>query len=127
MQDISSDLDKLILFQESQLLKPDIRKSAKELDLLLSDEFIEFCSSGEIVNKQQTITALCEESTISRELMNVTITHLAPTVILVTYVALQTVSTKEAAVSSLRSSVWKRQNDRWQMVFHQGTRLTPTL
>lgn len=127
MQDTPSALDELILFQESQLLKPEIRKSTNELGRLLADEFIEFCSSGDIVNKQQTIAALSEEATTSRELMNVAITHLAPTVILVTYVAIQTGSSKEIPVSSLRSSLWKMKNDQWQMIFHQGTRLARTI
>lgn len=120
----TSELDQLILSQEQQLISPETRKSARALGLLLAPEFIEFTSSGEIANKEQTITALLEEPATSWEVTSFTITHLAPTVILLTYEATRTMAATHAKISSLRSSIWKRSDEWWQMVFHQGTTLS---
>ena len=35
---------------------------------------------------------------------------------------LATHKTTEDGVASLRSSIWKRYGDKWQMIFHQGTK-----
>jgi hypothetical protein len=42
---------------------------------------------------------------------------LAPGVVLVTYRA----GRQHGSEASLRSSIWKRIDGRWQMLFHQGT------
>ena len=43
---------------EERLLSPSTRASADELDLLLSDDFVEFGSSGRVYGKVDTIAAL---------------------------------------------------------------------
>lgn len=40
----------LILNLEKELLKPEVRKSPEKLKELLSEDFIEYCSSGVIYN-----------------------------------------------------------------------------
>lgn len=44
-------LEKLLVLEE-KLLKPDIRTSPKELDLLLADDFFEFGTSGKVLQKK---------------------------------------------------------------------------
>ena len=43
-------LKKHILELEKDLLKPETRKSSEKISELLSDDYIEFCSSGNIYN-----------------------------------------------------------------------------
>ena len=50
--------------------------------------------------------------------------ELAPDVVLVTYVS-KKVAEDQLVISTLRSSIWKRIDGKWQMIFHQGT-MTPT-
>ena len=108
---------------EEELLKPEIRHSPDQVRDLLSDDFIEFGSSGGVFNKQQVIEALEQEgppdSTVRLSLVDFIARRLASDVILVTYRINQEGGTRPE--SRLRSSIWKLTGGRWQMVFHQGT------
>lgn len=106
---------------EERLLQPEVRQSAEAVADLLADDFIEFGSSGQVFNKQQVIEGLQHESPARRALIQFNTTVLAPGVVLATYRAVQYRSPGEPPIYSLRSSLWKLTDDRWQMVFHQGT------
>ena len=103
------------------MLQPDVRKSAQDVADLLADEFIEFGSSGRIFNKQQIIESLQHEPPIQRSLVEFHTSVLPPGVILVTYRAIRRCVADGQPTHSLRSSIWKLIEGRWQMVFHQGT------
>ncbi|MFN6477428.1 DUF4440 domain-containing protein [Nostoc sp. DedQUE07] len=108
---------------EERLLQPDVRKSATDIMDLLADEFIEFGSSGRVFNKQQIIESLQNESIqpLTQRLITEFKTLVLVTgVVLVTYRIVRHISGKQP-VHSLRSSIWKLNNDRWKMIFHQGT------
>ncbi|MEH2139230.1 nuclear transport factor 2 family protein [Nostoc sp.] len=108
---------------EERLLQPDVRKSAKDVMDLLADEFIEFGSSGRVFNKQQIIESLQNEPiepVTQRSITEFKTLVLATGVILVTYHIVRYLS-GEQPVHSLRSSIWKFNNDRWKIIFHQGT------
>ena len=106
---------------EERLLQPNVRKSAEEVSELLANEFIEFGSSGRIFDKQQIIASLQMEPTVRRSLVDFKTWILAPAVVLVTYRAVRQGTSDEQPIYSLRSSIWKLIDGRWQMVFHQGT------
>jgi len=106
---------------ETALHKRGVRSSPKAVSELLADEFVEFGSSGRVYDKPAIIEALSNETgdpQISVEEFNVR--DLAPDVVLVTY---KTKPAGSEAVTALRSSIWKRIGGKWQMVFHQGTRI----
>ncbi|MEH2410316.1 nuclear transport factor 2 family protein [Nostoc sp.] len=108
---------------EERLLQPDVRKSAKDVMDLLADAFIEFGSSGRVCDKQQIINSLQNEpieSLTQRSITEFKTLVLATGVILVTYRVVRYIS-DEQPVYSLRSSIWKLNNERWKMIFHQGT------
>ncbi|MEH2261660.1 nuclear transport factor 2 family protein [Nostoc sp.] len=108
---------------EERLLQPDVRKSAKDVMDLLADEFIEFGSSGRVFNKQQIIDSLQNEPiapVTQRSITEFKTFVLATGVILVTYHIVRHLS-GEQPVHSLRSSIWKFNNARWKIIFHQGT------
>jgi hypothetical protein len=106
---------------EERLLQPSVRKSAEEVSELLASEFIESGSSGRIFDKQQIIASLQMESTVRRSLVDFKTWILSPGIVLVTYRAIRQVAPGEQLIYSLRSSIWKLIDGRWQMVFHQGT------
>ncbi|MBN3897415.1 MAG: nuclear transport factor 2 family protein [Nostoc sp. NOS(2021)] len=109
---------------EECLLQPDVRKSAKDVMDLLADEFIEFGSSGRVFDKQQIIKSLQNEPIeplTQRSITEFKTLVLATGVILVTYRIVRHGGSGEQPVHSLRSSIWKLNNDRWKMIFHQGT------
>ncbi len=119
-------LGELIRLLEERLLQADVRKSAKDVAELLADDFIEIGSSGRIFDKHATIDALRYESPVEILLTDYQARILAPDVILVTYRAVRTASASTPTTQSLRSSIWKRLDGRWQLVFHQGTPLLKT-
>ncbi len=106
---------------EKRLLQPDVRKSAQDVADLLANDFIEFGSSGHTFNKQQIIDALQHESPLQISLTDFRALVLAPDVVLVTYRAIRHDIAESQTITSLRSSIWKLIEGRWQIVFHQGT------
>lgn len=102
---------------EESLLLPDVRKSRKLVELL-SDEFIEFGSSGRIYDKADLVAALQGEQPSTQTTSDFRVTELSPQVALLTY---RIHRHGEPPVHTLRSSIWKQTDGRWRMVFHQGT------
>lgn len=109
-----SSEEEILLRLEESLLQP----SAD----LLADQFVEFGSSGQIYNKQQVIESLKLGPAIRLSITDFKTTTLAAGVVLVTYRACKDNAAEAQATYSLRSSIWKLIEGRWQIVFHQGTR-----
>jgi len=107
---------------KEQLVQPEIRRSRERLDRLLADDFREFGSSSQVFDKEQIIQALQNETPLKFSLHGFAAVTLAPEVVLVTYRATCTVVATGAVTHSLRSSIWRKQNGQWRMLFHQGTR-----
>ena len=106
---------------ELQLLQPDFRRNRAAVAALLADDFIEYGSSGRIFTKPQILDLLAAETQQSLTLSDFAARLVAPSVALVTFRA---VRDGDPPVISLRSSLWTRNGSRWQLMFHQGTRLT---
>src|SRR5690242_8219516 len=103
---------------EEKLLTASVRTCAEEVAERLADEFVEFGSSGRIFNKEQIIESLQQEDgDCRRELHDFAAILLAPGVVLATYRASRDSSNGGPPVESLRSSIWKLIDGRWQMVF----------
>ncbi len=108
---------------EERLLDPRFRKSAAAADLL-ADSFLEFGSSGRAYDKREVLEFLRNETpAVAASLADFRATPLAPGVMLVTFRAIQQRDAGGPASESLRSSVWKLAGGRWQLFFHQGTRV----
>jgi hypothetical protein len=98
-----------------------VRSAPEKLSELLSEDFIEFGSSGQAYDKQQVIEALQRESGEGIFLQDFEVRSLASGVALATYRTGKSSGNDQNVIYSLRSSIWKFDQDRWQMVFHQGT------
>jgi hypothetical protein len=107
---------------EILLLQPHTRTSPEALANLLTDDFREFGASGRIYTKLEIIAALAAESPSTITLTEFDCRFPAPTVALVTYRSHHADATGTPA-SALRSSLWIHRDGRWQMLFHQGTRI----
>ena len=116
-------LEKQIFELEKDLLKPEIRKSAEKISELLSDDFIEFCSSGSIYhyNKGDVFDNDSNSLEIQWEIKEFTIKQLSNDCILTTFKLIKHSELRENMKYSLRSSIWKLFNGTWKMIFHQGT------
>ena len=104
---------------ENLLLQPETRKSQSKLNELLADEFREFGSSGRIYSKDDILKKLPTEKNTKFFLSEFEIKQLSPTTVLSTYKVRQVIG--EQITFSLRSSIWQKVNNDWQMIFHQGT------
>lgn len=96
----------------------EVRTSMEKLDEILADEFFEIGSSGFMYDKQE-----CLETGVvltDMTLHNYEIYPLAEDVVLSTYFIVDTTRNR----NTLRSSIWKLIDGRWQLYFHQGT-ITP--
>ncbi len=107
---------------EERLFDPAVRASRQALEALLAPEFQEIGSSGRLFGCEEIIAALLsEEPVMSRTLHDLSLVMVEARVTLLTYRSTRT-TMDGAVVSSLRSSLWRQDDDgTWRMVFHQGT------
>jgi hypothetical protein len=108
---------------EERLLQPDFRQDRLAVSALLADDFLEYGSSGRIFDKQQILDLLQKEAPRPTALIHFRARRLNPTLCLVTYQSAQPDDPSEPGTSCLRSSLWALRQGRWQIVFHQGTRI----
>ena len=122
---MAGDLESELLSLENALLDPEVRRSAERVSALLADEFVEFASSGVAYDKARILEVLQDEALadnpVMRSLAHFEVVLLDRDAALTRYRLLRQRSTHEAPTQSMRSSVWRRKDGRWQMVFHQGT------
>jgi hypothetical protein len=107
---------------EARLLSHEVRADEASLTALLADDFVEFGVSGNVWKKADVIADLKGEVFVMRTVSDFKTTELADGVVLATYLCSSHLD--DGIAHSLRSSVWRRYLDSWQMVFHQGTRVT---
>jgi hypothetical protein len=100
---------------EERLLHPDKETDRKDLTSLLASDFKEFCTSGRIFNLSQLNSALLTSAPRAATMSHFYATPLGETSALTTYHITTATST------SHHSSIWVLRDNRWQMLFHQGT------
>ena len=100
---------------EESHINLEVRKSREALDRILADDFFEIGSSGYMFNKKECLDSgvVLTEMTLH----NYEIYPLAADVVLATYFIVD----KTRNRNTLRSSIWKKIDGRWQLYFHQGT------
>ncbi|UXH44100.1 DUF4440 domain-containing protein [Rossellomorea vietnamensis] len=116
---INEDIKKKLHQLESILLKPEIRSSKTELTPILAKGFFEIGSSGKFLYQDEEIS---EEGigVVKMTMDHFEVHPLSDEIVLATY----RIFNEETEQHSLRSSIWKWADERWQMVFHQGTRVS---
>jgi hypothetical protein len=113
--------DQLIQF-EKELHSSLTRANYARLNELLSDDFYEFGSSGNVWKKNDILIRLPSEDKNAPQIesKNFTVKQISDEVYFLTYVSFRMINGKEERVA-LRSSLWKKHMNNWQMFFHQGT------
>ena len=108
---------------ERRLLTHETRNSREELNALLADEFIEFGSSGRVWSKEEIVQDLLQSPKFEIEIDSVRALHICANAVLITYRSWRV--GEEDSAASLRSSIWQRRDNKWRLVFHQGTKAQP--
>ena len=114
--------EQLRAFEEA-LLDPAVRRDRAAVLDLLSEEFREFGSSGRVWTRDQIAELLAKETSSPVSIEDFHCDVIAEEVALVTYRAVRTDRATGTPLSSLRSSVWVNEENRWRVRFHQGTRI----
>ena len=116
-----SEIEQTLLHLEHELLRPDTRKSSARLNELIADDFLEIGSSGKRYSKQDAISSLQSLPESKYSLNDFTVKEISPVFVFTIY-RVETVELKSGTKRvSLRSSLWKNINGKWQILFHQGT------
>lgn len=117
------DLQAHLIDLETQLHRQEVRADEHALRHLIAEDFFEFGVSGTVWTREAVIDALRDEAFSPREASEFRLTQLAEGVALLTYRAHRGATAARPSADSLRSSLWRLGDGRWQMVFHQGTPL----
>jgi hypothetical protein len=107
---------------EERLSFPSITESRESLAALLAEDFQEYGSSGRAFGTDAVLEALIPGGRPRILLEDFTATVVAAGVVLVRYVS-RSVAGAGWKPPALRSSLWTHREGRWQLLFHQGTRL----
>ena len=105
----------LIKQLELELSNPSVRKDKARLNYLIADEFEEIGKSGSRFSKTEIIQHLNEEENVSFDAYDFNFMLLAENCVLVKY------TTTLNGQSAHRCSIWKKQQQDWQIHYHQGT------
>lgn len=108
---------------EESLLDPAVRRDGERLRSMLTEDFLEFGSSGRVWTRKSIIELLATEKNFRPPAIeDFQCSLLSDRVALVTYRTLRSDGKTGEHLESLRSSIWTRQEGEWRMRFHQGTR-----
>ena len=106
---------------ETLLHEPATRSDTSRLDALLAEDFTELGSSGRIWSKADILAEVPGQLPRHISVNRFEVTALSPDLCLATYRA--TIESDGVVARSLRSSIWTYLSARWQIVFHQGSRV----
>jgi hypothetical protein len=112
---MKQDLAALLIAREQSLHDPATRADPVQVDALLSPDFREFGSSGRAWTRAEIFALLASEPPAKRTARDFQCQPLSPTLALLTYLS------SNGIRASLRSSLWRLEDDQWRILFHQGT------
>ncbi|WP_417433542.1 DUF4440 domain-containing protein [Hoeflea sp.] len=110
---------------EEALHRPEVRGNREAIEALLAEGFIEIGASGGVYERAAVIDSLMEEggggdNDDQLESFNYALVPVADSAVLLTYETKRTYG-NGVTLRALRSSIWKHDGRKWQMLFHQGT------
>ncbi|WP_369976579.1 DUF4440 domain-containing protein [Xanthomonas bundabergensis] len=108
-----------VIALELSLLEASVRASVERLDDLLEEDFVEFGASGRRFGKREVLAALPGASPVRYRVDDMQARWLAPDLLQLTYRSER--DGDGGRHGALRSSLWRCRDDRWRMLFHQGT------
>ncbi len=114
------NLKEIIYELETDLLKPETRKSKEKLDGLISSDFIEYGSSGSIYDKNIILERLPNGDSPTYILYDFEFFVLSEDIVQTRFKT-DKIEIDGTKTSSLRSSIWRKNDGKWRILFHQGT------
>lgn len=120
---MKSRLEELLIRNERNLLDREFCRDRCRIEQLLSDDFIEYGQSGTVCHKKDTVGALYDGKDRSIEISGFEVKSLGTHTAMVHYTAheLEACSEQNFDAASLRTSIWRFEEDEWRLLFHQAT------
>jgi len=116
-----ADLAALLLELERRLMDPAFRRENAQAADLLAAEFVEFGASGRVWSREEILMPSQDSGPIVA-VEDFAARMLAPGLAQATYRTVRSIANGQPQ-AALRSSLWIFREERWQMVFHQGTKI----
>lgn len=105
---------------ELKLLHTNVQNDISILEALLSSEFEEIDSNGNLATRQAAVEWLkSRDHTIRWQLEEFRIKILSDDLILAIYSAMKLDTVNSTGRGAIRTSIWRQQKAQWQMLFHQ--------
>ncbi|MBL0009921.1 MAG: DUF4440 domain-containing protein [Nitrosomonas sp.] len=113
--------------RELELLQTDWKANPALVDDLLSADFEEINSNGQVSTRSDVINWLLnKDNAIQWLLIDFRIKALTDGLVMAVYFAKKLNDPNSANKDSIRTSIWQRQGNNWKMVFHQATQRIET-
>ena len=106
---------------EAEMFSHEVCQSRFELESRMATDFVEVTSQGRVHNREEIIKELAGMEPVQVMIENFAARHLAPEVVLVTYRSLVDRLAGGAPAVQIRSSIWRLENNRWLVAFHQAS------
>ena len=103
-----------------------MRRAPERLARLLADDFVEYGTSGVVYTKADVLRQVPGDDWPQFRLDAFEVSVLAPEVVLARYRLTERDFDSDGVRVAIRSSIWQRRDERWVMVFHQGTVVSGT-
>lgn len=116
-------LHQQLLDLENRLLQAEVRADREKLRALLAEDFFEFGASGSTWHRSEVLQRLPGDEFVERSISDFSIKRLSDVLVLATYRCRRAETGEQPALDSRRSSIWRFDQGRWQMIFHQGTQV----
>ncbi|KTD43161.1 DUF4440 domain-containing protein [Legionella parisiensis] len=120
---MESVVSQIIHFEKQLLAKND---SVDILIGFIDDEFIEYGSNGKINDRNEAARWLSLEDYSEATGIEFEAKFLTEDVVLLTYLSEMKQNHCSESKFARRISIWRRKNDIWRMVFHQGISIENT-
>lgn len=117
----SDTIKQQLIALEQLLVQPATRLSADILNHYLADDFYEIAATGRCFGKADVLERLPAETPPVITQQDFDCRVLADGLAQLTYRATILRAENESPSYSVRSSIWRFDGEKWQMVFHQGT------
>ena len=112
----------ILIKLEILLHQYEVRGNTKQLEVLIHPSFQEIGYSGRYYTKEEVLKALTsQKNTPNIYTEDFSVTPISSTVALLTYTSANIEKDGKLTKLALRSSLWKKSGDKWQIVFHQAT------
>lgn len=114
-----------LIYLEQLLVQPATRLSVELLNRYLADDFYEIAATGRCFGKADVLERLPTEQPTVITQQDFECRVLADGLAQLTYRATIQRAESNSPSYSVRSSIWRFDGEKWQMIFHQGTPCEP--